>query len=446
MPSFNKWLLMLGTLYGMLPVGAQTQIALTGQNIALVSEERTLTLEKGACDLVIKDLPQSLIPASVMIDVPGGDITEQNFVVPRPADAPLNQNLGKTVTVIQPGVYEQHGVLLEARNGMLVLRDSDGVVRMFRQNDNQIVRLEAYNGAAATQPNLQCRIHSEKSGGAVARLTYLTRGLSWQTDYNIWLDKDNQLTLSASVHIQNNSGKSYENARLVLLSGNLHLNSPAAPVRGLRKEVYSLSADASDNALTQPQGLFDYYQYPLQGSWQLNEGAIKQIPFLKPTVLRAEKHYRIESTAPQQAALVYTFKNSRANGLGRPLPPGSIRFYTHDNQMPLFLGEDRMKATPVNGTAEWQTGHAFDIIYERQEKVERPNRKTEVHNTVYRVKNLKKETVKLEIRESFPIRSEARVIHSDLKDIRIANGKISGWISLPAQSEQEISVNYQYKW
>lgn len=61
------------------------------------------------------------------------------------------------------------------------------------------------------------------------------------------------------------------------------------------------------------------------------------------------------------------FTNNESNGLGMPLPQGSLRFYQRDTNGQLeFTGENEIRHTPKNETVQIYTGVAFDVVGERR--------------------------------------------------------------------------------
>ena len=57
------------------------------------------------------------------------------------------------------------------------------------------------------------------------------------------------------------------------------------------------------------------------------------------------------------------FKNTEANGIGKPLPKGVIKVYKQDSDGNLeFIGEDRISHTSKNEEVSITTGTAFDLV------------------------------------------------------------------------------------
>src|SRR5258706_12662088 len=71
---------------------------------------------------------------------------------------------------------------------------------------------------------LHWNLQSGFDGEAMVEITYFTSGISWSADYVVVADRDEkELGLDDFVHVANNSGDHYVEARVRLLVGNINL-------------------------------------------------------------------------------------------------------------------------------------------------------------------------------------------------------------------------------
>jgi hypothetical protein len=107
-------------------------------------------------------------------------------------------------------------------------------------------------------------------------------------------------------------------------------------------------------------------------------GATQQFGILKSDAVRVESATVLQShVSPYPAAreeqrnlhpsIQLTFENTKANGLQKPLPAGTVRFYQASQGEPTFLGEDRLGATAAGGKVELKPGQAFDVSIHRKQ-------------------------------------------------------------------------------
>jgi hypothetical protein len=74
------------------------------------------------------------------------------------------------------------------------------------------------------------------------------------------------------------------------------------------------------------------------------------------------------NNSTQKVAVKVEIANSKANGLGMPMPKGKVRVYKKDQDGALeFIGEDNIDHTPKDEKVRVYIGDAFDIVAERKQ-------------------------------------------------------------------------------
>ena len=107
-----------------------------------------------------------------------------------------------------------------------MLRGSDGTITALR--DYSALRFPELPGGLITRPTLVWDINSPAGRHAAsARVTYQTGGITWWADYNLIFkagkDANNGFVdLSAWVSIINQSGATFQDAKLKLIAGDVH--------------------------------------------------------------------------------------------------------------------------------------------------------------------------------------------------------------------------------
>lgn len=158
------------------------------------------------------------------------------------------------------------------------------------------------------------------------------------------------------VSIDNNSGKKYSGAKLKLIAGEVNTVKP----NYYRRSVMMKGAVAMDSMMSVESNTFseksfaDYHMYTLPRRVNINETSQKQIEFIPRTdAAKLSKYYvfNINAGGYEESSLKATntirLLNSELQGLGMPLPKGTVRVFKADSDGSLeFIGEDEIEHTP----------------------------------------------------------------------------------------------------
>lgn len=126
------------------------------------------------------------------------------------------------------------------------------------------------------------------------------------------------------------------------------------------------------------EALFEYHLYDLQRKTSLKNNETKQIRLLQARGITTKKEFLLygiqgyftrsyyEEPLKTPVNVYLTFKNSKEDNLGMPLPTGTAQLYQRDSEGSLqFIGEDTIEHTPKDEEVKLQVGEAFDILAER---------------------------------------------------------------------------------
>src|SRR5215475_4061743 len=114
------------------------------------------------------------------------------------------------------------------------------------------------------KPSFDWLVHSSKTGAVNAELSYVTGGMQWQADYNVVAPPHGDvLDLVGWVTMDNQSGKTFEQAHIKLMAGELSKIQPG-DYDGLRDER-EMSQKAAANGVPQVQekSFDEYHLYTL---------------------------------------------------------------------------------------------------------------------------------------------------------------------------------------
>lgn len=398
-------------------------IAVYNQNLAYVSEVRKVSLEQGQGELQLGDVPRYIQPDTVTMGSRSHaeqlQILEQNYLADViDSGRLLDAFVGKKISIMQWNEYQDRHDTFEAT---LLSSQGNGIYemdgRIYLGYPGTIVLPEVPANFVAT-PALRFLYQNSSAGDQDLDIAYLTGGLSWTANYQLILNEDmTAAELAAWVTLSNNSEAEFENANLRIIAGDLNqapqMYKTAAPVMALSRAMADM-AEAAPARGFQQSAAADYYQFELNQPVTLKNHEVKQIQLFSAEISHVKKIYRVQGGQPvyltyrnpQEQKLpvqvIVQFENKSANGLGRPLPQGTVRFF-NDNakQQRTYLGEDFVAHTPEGEEIEWQVGSAFDLKAERIQtdyrEVTRNVRETEFE---IRLRNQKTEEAVFEVIEN----------------------------------------------
>jgi hypothetical protein len=355
-------------------------ITIYNDNLGLVKEVRSVQLATGIQNLWFEGVAAQIDPTSVHIrsvDAPNAlHVLEQNFEYDLISPERLMEKyLGQEVElVMRRGENEEETIRarLIGTTGGTVYELEGGKIAV---NPPARVVLPALPSGLISKPSLVWMLESTRAKHTV-EASYLTAGMGWKADYVAVLAADDaKLDLSGWVTIDNRSGATYENASLKLVAGDVNR------VRPERQQIMAMDEMRVSGAVTkeqfQEESFFEYHLYTLDRPATLKDNQTKQISLLSAEGAKAKKLFvvspqaswwfaRVDAPEKPKVGVYISLENSKSNGMGMPLPKGTVRVYKKDSKGDLqFVGEDSIDHTPEDETVRVKMGDAFDIVAER---------------------------------------------------------------------------------
>jgi len=371
-------------------------VTVYNSNLGVVSETRNLEFSKGIGRLAFRDVPSKIDPASVRFEVvdQGREVAilEQDYAYDLVSpDQLFAKYVDSRIDLMdkEGGMYS--GILLAYSSGAVTLMEESGRVKIVQMSNIVETNFPQLPEGLITRPTLFWNYQSDFAGPLDCRVGYQTGGMTWAAEYVGLLDsREINLDLSGWASINNVSGKTYQDARLKLIAGDIH--------RAAKKDR-PVTMEFEARAAAVPRGFeekafFEYHMYTLPRKATLANNEIKQISLFEPasTTVKKVYYYRPHRSA-EDVQVAVEFVNSRAAGLGMPLPAGRVRLFKADDDGSLILlGEDNLDHTPKDEDIALTVGNAFDIkgeetlvnqtriskkVEDREFEIELRNRKTE---------------------------------------------------------------------
>ena len=343
-------------------------ITVYNQNLALVKEGRTLDFQKGVNKMNLTDVAAFIDPTSVHFKLKsGGDniqLLEQNYQYDLVSSEKILQKyLGNDIDVIMKNGDVLTGKYLSSSSDYLVLQLPDGAIRLINDKELLSVTAPKLPEGLIIVPTLEWLLSSDVSGKRDVEVSYLTSNINWHAEYIALLDAaDTKLQLSGWVSLDNKSGKTYRDAKLKLVAGDINRVQPPQPMyaKGARLDMATASAGFEEKTF------FEYHMYTLGRPSTIANNETKQVSLFEPANTPIKKLYRYTvADGSKDVNVVVSFKNAEANGMGMPLPAGKIRLTKLDTDgSEEFLGEDQIDHTPKDEVVEIKVGNAFDVVGE----------------------------------------------------------------------------------
>jgi len=429
---------------------SQSSLTIYNQDFAVVRQDVPLDLKSGTNQVNESEITMHVEPDSVILRDPTGkhslQVLEQNYRAdPISEGMLLHLYEGKTIEfetgagqivkgrIIRSG-YAPHSYFALNRYGQayyqsqMTAASEQPIIEVNGQLRFSLPGTPHFPGLAddtILKPRLEWMLSTDKAGKFAAELSYVTGGMSWQADYNIVApEKGDGVDIVGWVTIDNQTGRTFENARIKLMAGDVSKIQPGETRQYAMKAAMAM--DAAAPAAVSEKAFDEYHLYTLQRSTTLRDRETKQVEFIHAGGVAARQIYVYEGAkidpnryggwswenirndhsygteSNPKIWVMREFVNSEANHLGMPLPKGRVRFYRHnDDGQVEFTGENLIDHTPKDETVRIYTGNAFDIVGERKRTnyTVEGGRSTATESFEIRVRNHKKEAVEVRVVE-----------------------------------------------
>ena len=354
-------------------------ITVYNSNIGLIKDARRLRLPSGVIQLKFGEVAAKIMPQTVHIkslsDPKRLQILEQNYeydlLTPQKL---LEKFVGKEITILKDGV-EVPITILSVNQGIVYKLGG----RIYSGQPHNLIFPNIPNNLIS-HPTLVWLLENHSSAPHRVEATYLTGGLTWRADYVAVLDsKDKLLDLSGWVTLENQSGATYQNARLKLVAGDVNRVIERRGAADAMRELSELSAKPAAAPFSE-ESFFEYHLYSLQRATTIKENQAKQVsllsahrvPITKQYIYRgSQQYFRSRYSAPvtnQKVGVFVEIANKKEQNLGMALPKGVVRVYKADSDGSLqFIGEDRIDHTPKDEKFKIKMGDAFDVVGQRKQ-------------------------------------------------------------------------------
>lgn len=470
-------------------------LTIYNQNFVVVRDHLPLDLTTGINRAVYAGITSRLEPDSVILRDPAGralQILEQSY-----RNDPITQELllsfyeGKTIDFLV-----QHGEKQETIRGKIIrsgyipstayaggyqqpgygqpIIEVDGVLRFGLPG---LPLFPALARDSILKPTLSWLLETNQPGKFDAEISYVSGGMSWQADYNLVVSdgaknsSTNLLDVVGWITMRNQSGATFENARIKLLAGDVSkLQAYPASQRAYAAEAKAVMNDAMQPVVRE-KSFDEFHLYTLARPATLRDNETKQVEFVRATGIQSQRLYvydgaRVDmygyynsdqilqdqsygTASNPKVWVMQEFKNSEANHLGIALPKGRLRFYRRDTDGHLeFIGENTIDHTPEDETVRVYTGNSFDLKGERKRTNYRVDSNQHWMDETFeiRVRNHKKDPVNIRVVEHLYRWTNWKVLESSHQYRRMDAQTIEFPVAVAPKGEQVVTYTVHYSW
>ena len=446
MPLFIRRTLIATTLALLAaPAWAGPSLTLYTSDLGLVKESRDVDFKGTRDTLRLEGVSQRLDASSVRL-VPGsGRLTRLAYRWDvASGDALLERAIGSRVRIVSKGERVNEGTLLSADGGWLVLRDEDGSIVTLMREWMQEIRLARPGPGLSLRPALEAVVEGARKGTSTVDLAYLTGGLSWSAEHTLIRTGESCARWSAVVRVENTTGRTYTDAKLKLIAGQLARTMPPQP----RAEM-AMMMKASDGAPGQApdeQAFADYHLYTMPGAVTLRDRESQTLVLLEPKDVQVKPRYVYRGGDPTGVRSTLDLVNSAKEGTGAALPGGRVRCYAADADGDQQLtGETQVKHPAVDEKLSLEMGYAFDLAAERKTVSDRrvSDRERE-YSVEIKLRNRKKSDVTIVCEE--PVGGEVEVVKSSKPVTRDEANLLKFTMAVPAGQEVVLTYTARQRW
>jgi hypothetical protein len=480
MKKLTSILLIAGALSSAVAT-AQPALTIYNQNFAVVRDSVLLDLKAGANSVIYSGATAQVEPDSVILRDPTDQhslqILEQNY-----RNDPVSQALllslfeGKTIDFenlrlkdntqtreIIPGKIIRSGYVPggEAQSPII---EVNGKLQFSLPGEPRFPDL---GDDTVLKPAFNWLLQSDKPGKFDAEVGYVTGGFDWSASYNLVSpEKGDLVDLVGWITMNNNSGKTFENAKIKLMAGDANKIQPQN-----RPALMSRAMSAGFGGGFAPpvtEKAFDeFHLYDIARPTTLHDHETKQVEFVHAEQMFAPTIYVYDGASDyrfygglnydqgwgqsgnKKVLVQREFVNAETNQLGIALPAGKLRFYRRDDDGQLqFVGENIIDHTPRNETVRVTTGNAFDLVGERKQTSFRVDTGDKWIDESFEIKlrNRKKEPVEIRVVEHLYRWSNWDITAKSDDFVKKDSQTVEFRIPVKPDEERMVTYSVHYSW
>ena len=429
---------------------AQTTVKIYNQGRALVQEARINKFsQKGKQSLLIQKIPHAADPSSINLFSDDIQFLSKEYLYrPISIESLLNANTGKEVELVK---YGEDGSITFSTDGKLISNVNTPIFEI----DGKIVVNPPYSyrfpdipDGITDYPYLNCVIESESKNGSYT-LAYITGGIDWEAEYNLYLTSEKTSEIEGWYSIRNDNNLDYKDADITLVSGsvNFEISGGAPKFKSHRTASMAFSGD-SQSMQPETSQAEEYFLFHLPEKITLAQKSQIRHKFVTENKLPYKTVYHISHSlsrfrrnTPAHTSEIPVFVRLKliAKDIGDfQIPAGTFKVYEKENGSLTYIGAGSSAIAEGDDLIKLEIGKTNDILCTFTIKGYKINKDSGEAELDAVFDNRKDKPVSIEWIEQF---SDGRweITNSNIKYEQLDAYRVLFTVEVPARSKKEIS-------
>ena len=379
---------------------------------ALVSETRRISVPAGESQIRFEGVAGGIVPQSAIVTgFPDGIVERNRDAYLLSPETLLDRSLGRRVHLRRTSratgaVREQEAVIRSGAGGAVVIQTAQGFEALRCTGLPEALIYDGVPPELSATPTLSVRTRAARPAPATITLSYLATGFDWQANYIARLSPESgRISLFAWLTLASNDETSFPRADTQAVAGNINFEQPerqpreGGPLRltcwpqartsdipleeldrappapplgqGFASEDIVVSGTRTRRAnleSTVPitsvglqelraENLGDLKLYRIPEPVTVAANSQKQVALLTQPEVQANLVYRQrvspdDVSAPAPVPLFLVGRNRIEEGLGLPLPAGSVALFADGPDRSILLGESHLDDRAIGDDVE----------------------------------------------------------------------------------------------
>jgi hypothetical protein len=385
------------------------------EGYALISETRRISIPAGESEIRFEGVAGGILPQSAIVrGFPEGIVERNRDAYLLSPESLLDRSLGRRVHIRRIAratgeIRELDAVIRSGAEGAVVLQTQEGFEALRCTGLRETLIYDGVPAGLSARPTLSVRARSSRPVSATVTLSYLADAFDWQANYVATLSPaGDRVDLFAWLTLASGDETSFRNADTQAVAGRLNREHverdepeggelelrcwpqartsdfplPDASIADARQR---LSAGVVDSITAEDLGQFgeenlvltatrasheelgDVKLYRIPEPVTMAANSQKQVAFLEQSGVRVELVYR-QRLYPENDGEIensdrfLVTRNRTQEGLGVPLPAGSVQLFTDAGGRPILIGEGTIPDRAVGEDVEIKVGEATGVM------------------------------------------------------------------------------------
>jgi len=371
---------------------------------ALVTEQRTVTLPAGQAVIRFKGVAAGILPESAIVSGLPEGVREKNLDADLLSPRTLyGASFGRPVTIRRrtgKRVVEEEGILRSGSDGAAIVQTAAGFEAVDCHGGADAIGYHDVPPALPDTPTLSIQVDSPATRTVTLTLSYLAWGFDWQANYVANVHADGaSADLLAWVTLASGDVTSFPDAETMVVAGKVKREDSAPdpddrdvpslvfqcmsepePVSGAMEAfappppaivaapmpMMDIVVTSRRRVAVQQEDLGDLKLYRVPDRTTVAAMAQKQVALLDRGGVPVELLYRVrlEDGYAGPVRMVLRAINRADNGLGIPLPAGSVAVFAPRGRTRLLIGEGSVADKAIGEDVEIDFATAAQVSVE----------------------------------------------------------------------------------